>query len=200
MLLFAPLCFAAALPVCAELLPFRARRSDTFASHREASQRGCLAAQGHALAEPFFPSLIPNRAFLCRRSAQPYVAQLLPFRALPHSSMPYLRPALPCGGSHCLRTALLCSASAESNIVLRDWAVSLPGSSRPNNAAALPRRTIPGFAVALERAASPLQNYSLLRRCRAWPSIAFALQGLTWPPPRQGPRREAMISARGCWP
>ena len=39
-----------------------------------------------------------------------------------------------------------------------------------------------------------------LRRRIALLSIAFALQSFTWPPPRQGPRREAMISARGCWP
>ena len=42
-------------------------------------------------------------------------------------------------------------------------------------------------------------------RCSASPSprlaqrrIAVALQSFTWPSPGQGPRREAMISARGC--
>ena len=224
LLLFALLGFAAALPVCVWLLPFLARRSDTFASHREASQRGCPAAPSNALA-------LRHRSFHQPRRLTTHIS--LHFYAVARRSLTLLSCCLSehCRAHLCLAFAQLCCAAIR--IVFASYRRPLPS----------PRHTVLCFAAAQDRAALPLPcsvkrrvavakydssplyprfarrrrapaclSTALQCRCSASPSPchsmpcrrpawyvpAVTLLSVTRPPPRQGPRREAMISARGC--
>lgn len=185
---------AAALPVCARLSLFRARRSDAFASHREASQRGCLAVPSKALAlqhrsfhQPrrltthFYAvarrsSTLPRcclsehcRAHLCLAFAQLCCAAI----RLAFASYRYTLPSP--------RHTVLCFAAAQDRAALplpcsvkRRVAVAKHDSSPPYRRFTRRRRAPACLSTALQCrcSASPSPGYSLPCRRLAWPSVA----------------------------
>ena len=156
-----------------------------------------LPSPSFALPSPSFA--LPSPSFAVRRSALPSqgLAELSLYQAEQCHTPPSPRHTVLCFAAALERAALPLPCSVKRRV-----AVAKHGSSPPYHRFARRRRAPACLSTALQCrcSASPSPGFALPCRRLAWHVPAVTLLSFSWLSLSQGPRREAMISARGCWP
>ena len=165
---------------------------------------------GPCLAAPFLSSALHYYAFLCRRCLSEHCrahlclafAQLccaairIAFASCRHT-LPSPRHTVLCFAAAQDRAALPLPCSVKRRVAVAKY------DSSPLYPRFARRRKAPAClstALQCRCSASPSPGFALPCRRPAWHVPAVTLPSFSWLSLSQGPRREAMISARGCWP